>query len=153
MPPVADRAAALRASLALGAGERLAVTVCRLIASKRVDLSIDAVRAAAGRVRLVVVGDGPERPALAQRASDLGSLVTFTGALHRRDALAWIAAADVLLHPSAVEAAPTVVREARALGVPVVACPAGDIEAWAHDDAGIRVAAPAAEALREALES
>jgi teichuronic acid biosynthesis glycosyltransferase TuaC len=152
VPPVADRAAALRASLALIGGEGLAVTACRLIASKRVELAIDAVRTAGGRVRLVVVGDGPERPSLAQRAADLGSTVTFTGALPRREALAWVAAADVLLHPSAVEAAPTIVREARALGVPVVACDAGDIAAWAHDDPGIRVAAPTAEALASALE-
>lgn len=154
VPPVADRAAALRASLALAAGERLAVTACRLIASKRVELAIDAVRAAPGdaaRLRLVVVGDGPERPSLAQRAAELGPAVTFTGALPRREALAWVAAADVLLHPSAVEAAPTVVREARALGVPVVACDAGDIQAWADADPGIRVAAASAEALRGAL--
>jgi len=152
VPAVADRAAALRASLALGPDERLAVTVCRLIASKRVDLAIDAVRTTVGRVRLVVVGDGPERPSLTQRAADLGPIVTFTGALPRREALAWVAAADVLLHPSTVEAAPTVVREARALGVPVVACDAGDIAAWAHDDPGIRVAAPSAQALASALE-
>ncbi|MFS8070516.1 MAG: glycosyltransferase, partial [Byssovorax sp.] len=74
------------------------------------------------------------------RAASLGARARFTGALHRREALAWVAAADVLLHPSAVEAAPTVIREARALGTRVVACDAGDIRAWAHDDAGITMA-------------
>jgi teichuronic acid biosynthesis glycosyltransferase TuaC len=162
VPAVADRAAALRASLALAPGERLAVTVCRLVAPKRVELAIDAVHALRDRVRLVVVGDGPEQAALVKRArgdgaaasasaSAFGATVTFMGALPRREALAWVAAADVLVHPSAVEAAPTVVREARALGVPVVACDAGDIAAWAHDDARIRVAPANAEGLARAL--
>lgn len=153
VPEVGDRAAALRASLGLAAGQRLAVAACRLIDSKRVDLAIDAVRATSGRVRLVVIGDGPERAALARRAADLGASVTFTGALHRREALAWVAAADVLVHPSAVEAAPTVVREARALGVRVVACDSGDVASWARDDAGIDVVAASVEAIAHALEA
>ncbi len=149
VPRDAARALALRASLDLGADERLAVAACRLIPSKRVELAIAA--ASASRVRLVVVGDGPERPALTRRAEELGAKVTFTGALPRREALAWMAAADVLLHPSAVEAAPTVVREARALGVPVVACDAGDVTAWAKDDPGIRVVEATVEALAGSL--
>ncbi len=130
------------------------MTACRLIASKRVELAIDAVRLA-GRPRCAWSwsATAPSAPRSRDAPSDLGPTVTFTGALPRREALAWMAAADVLLHPSAVEAAPTVVREARALGVPVVACDAGDIAAWAHDDPGIRVAAPTAEALASALES
>jgi glycosyltransferase involved in cell wall biosynthesis len=166
VPDVAEHAASLRASCALAPGAKLAVTACRLIATKRVELAVDAVRAAGAGFRLVIVGDGPERAALAERAADLasrgprstteraeprGGWVTFTGALPRREALAWVAAADVLLHPSAVEAAPTVVREARALGVPVIACDAGDIAAWARDDAGIRVVDATAKAFACAL--
>ena len=151
VPSVADRRESLRASLALRAGERLAVTACRLIPSKRVELAVEAVHALGGGARLVVVGDGPERASLTRLATELGAAVTFTGALPRREALAWIAAADVLVHPSAVEGAPTVVREARALGVRVVACDAGDIAAWAHDDPGICVAEPSARMLAEAL--
>jgi glycosyltransferase involved in cell wall biosynthesis len=151
VPEVASRAASLRASLSLAPGERLVVSAGRLISTKRVHLAIDAVRAAGGGVRLVVVGDGPARAALVQRAEGLASSVTFVGAVPRREAVAWVAAADVLVHPSAVEAAPSVVREARALRVPVVACDAGDIAAWAHDDPGIRVVEPTAEALARAL--
>jgi glycosyltransferase involved in cell wall biosynthesis len=153
VPDVGARAAGQRASLGLGDGERVVVTACRLIPSKRVALAIAAVRAAGGGLRLVVVGDGPERAALADEARALGAAVTFTGTLPRREALAWVAAADVLLHPSAVEAAPTVIREARALGVPVIACDAGDVAAWAADDAGIRVVEATAEALGRALAS
>jgi glycosyltransferase involved in cell wall biosynthesis len=152
VPDVAARARELRASLGLAPGERLAVVACRLIATKRVDLALDAAAAARstagdGRLRLLVIGDGPEHAALARRAETLGPAVTLLGALPRREALAWIAAADVVVHPSAVEAAPTVVREARALGVRVVACDSGDVATWASSDAGIAIAAPTGDAL------
>jgi glycosyltransferase involved in cell wall biosynthesis len=154
VPDVADRAAAIRASLALAEGERLVVVAARLVASKRVDLALDAVHATRAPVRIVVLGDGPERAALTGRAADLGlgPRASFLGARPRRDALAWIAAADVLLHASALEAAPTVVREARLLGTPVVACASGDLAAWAADDAGILLAEPTATALGRALD-
>ncbi|WP_437534392.1 glycosyltransferase [Sorangium sp. So ce726] len=169
LPAVAGRAAVLRSEIVKGPGERLAVVACRLIPTKRVELAIEAVRAAGPGLRLVVVGDGPERGALERLASrgDLDSrsprgagiratsegsaAVRFTGTLPRREALAWIGAADVLLHPSSHEAAPTVVREARALGVPVIACDAGDVVAWARSDDGILVADGTAQSLAAAL--
>ncbi|WP_437816884.1 glycosyltransferase [Sorangium sp. So ce1078] len=166
LPLVAERAGALRRELVQRPGERLAVVACRLIPTKRVELAIEAARAAGAGLRLVIVGDGPERAALERLAShgapdaassrggDGGAgdaAVRFTGTLPRSEALAWIGAADVLLHPSSHEAAPTVIREARALGVPVVACDAGDVVAWATDDDGILVAEGTAESLAAAL--
>ncbi|AGP34976.1 glycosyltransferase [Sorangium cellulosum] len=160
LPPVAERAAALRSELVQRPGDRLAVVACRLIPTKRVELAIEAARAAGAGLRLVIVGDGPERAALerlarraaaeSSRGAD-GAAVRFTGTLPRSEALAWIGAADVLLHPSSHEAAPTVIREARALGVPVIACDAGDVVAWARDDDGILVAEGTAESLGAAL--
>jgi len=153
LPDVAPRAAAIRAGLGLAPGERLAVTAGRLIPSKRVELAIAAAQAAARAaqpVRLAVIGDGPARPALERIAAS--PAVELLGALPRREALAWIAAADVLIHPSAAEAAPTVIREARALRIPVIACDAGDVAAWADDDPGIRICEPRIEALAKALE-
>jgi len=150
LPDVSARARELRASLRLVSGERLAVAVARLVSSKRIELAIEAMRAAP-RWRLWVVGDGPERASLEQLASERGVVARFVGHALRREALAWIAASDALVHPSAVEAAPTAVREARALGVPVVACEAGDVAAWAQDDAGIQVVAASAEAIAAAL--
>lgn len=160
IPDVAERARALRRGLDLAPAERLAVVACRLLPSKRVELAIAAARAAASPIRLVVVGDGPARPTLERLAGEPGDAtaappphiaITFTGALPRREALAWIAAADVLLHPSSVEAAPTAIREARALGVPVVACDAGDVAAWARNDPAIAVADATGEALAAAI--
>jgi glycosyltransferase involved in cell wall biosynthesis len=65
------------------------------------------------------VGDGPEKGRLEAHARRLGLDTRFVGRTSRADALAWIAAADSLLHASRDEGLSTVVREAEALGVPV----------------------------------
>lgn len=150
VPDVASAASRLRASLDLGSSARLVVVACRLIPSKRVELAIDAARVLGPEVKLVIVGDGPERASLEQRAA---GVAVFKGALPRREALAWIAAADALVHTSAIEAAPTVIREARALDVPVIACDAGDVASWAESDPGIVVAEASAVCVAEALRS
>jgi glycosyltransferase involved in cell wall biosynthesis len=146
LPDVTVQAAALRRTVAC---DRLVVLVARLVASKRVELAIDALQFFSTRVRLHVIGDGPTRASLLAR--DRLHRVTFAGALPRKRTLAWIAAADVLIHTSAAEAAPTVVREARMLGTPVVACDAGDVARWAAVDPGIVVALPQVPALVDAL--
>ncbi len=43
------------------------------------------------------------------------------------------------------------VREARALGTRVVACDAGDVRAWAQDDAGIQMVEPVGAAIAAAV--
>jgi len=84
-------------------------TVTRLIARKRVDRLIFAfARLAAERpdARLVIVGDGPERPALERlvRALGIQDLVQLTGALDARGAQERMARASVMALPSVREA-------------------------------------------------
>jgi teichuronic acid biosynthesis glycosyltransferase TuaC len=110
----------------------LAVVVARLVPGKRVGIALDAI-AHLPAVDVVVIGGGPLLSALQGQFPN----VRFTGELTRSQALEWIAAANVLVSASLLEGAPTVVREARALGVPVVACPAGDLTLWAERDAGL----------------
>jgi teichuronic acid biosynthesis glycosyltransferase TuaC len=110
-------------------GDRLIVVVARLVAGKRVRLALEAVVALPG-ARVVVVGDGPLRGALERAFPD----VLFTGELQRPAALEWVGRADVLVSASRHEGSPLVVREARALGVPVIACASGDLEQWAEED-------------------
>jgi glycosyltransferase involved in cell wall biosynthesis len=121
-----------RRALGIAESDAVAVIVSRLIPEKRVALALQAL-ALVGEVSVIVVGDGPELGPLSARFPG----VRFTGRLARGDALRCIAAADVLVSASAEEGAPTVVREARALGVPVVAVAAGDLAAWAEHDAGL----------------
>lgn len=127
---VPDRRTA-RARLGIGRDERLAVIVGRLVPGKRTDVAITWATARADRV--VVIGDGPAR------GRPETPRVTFLGKLPRPDTLAWIAAADCLVSASRSEGAPTVVREARLLGVPVVTAASGDVAAWAATDPGITV--------------
>jgi teichuronic acid biosynthesis glycosyltransferase TuaC len=94
-------------------------SIGRLVATKRVDV---AVRAASSEAkRLVIVGDGPERPRLERLARELGveRNVTFTGLVARDEALAWLAASTELWFASTAEGSSTVLREAHALGRPV----------------------------------
>jgi glycosyltransferase involved in cell wall biosynthesis len=68
-----------------------------------------------------LVGEGPERKSLEQSAEKLGigQSIRFLG--WRDDALAIMAAADVVVHPSLHEALPSVLIEALALSKPIVA--------------------------------
>lgn len=124
-----------RARLAIPDSDRLAVVVARLVSDKRVAEGLRAARLVPG-LRVVVIGDGPELVELRRSFPE----ARFLGRLPRPDALTWIAAADVLVSASRNEGAPTAIREARALGVPVAARPAGDVERWAESDPGLVVA-------------
>jgi glycosyltransferase involved in cell wall biosynthesis len=121
-----------RAALGIPESKALALIVARLVPEKRVALGLQALSLVSG-VSAVVVGDGPELTSLQARFPN----AHFTGYLPRTEALRWIAAADVLVSASAHEGAPSVVREARALGVPVVAVAAGDLADWATRDPGL----------------
>jgi len=116
MPDIRDEARRKRAA---HGGVELAVCVARLVPGKRVDAVVDFV---AGErtpgTRLVVVGDGPLLPHLERQARRRGVDALFVGRTTRPEALAWIGAADVVLHASAAEGLSTVEREARWLGVP-----------------------------------
>ncbi|MCL2822964.1 MAG: glycosyltransferase [Polyangiaceae bacterium] len=124
---------------------KLAVAVSRLVTSKRVDIAVRATSLLHPEFQLVVIGDGPERANLARLAgANRGGTeqVRFLGAIPRNDTLAWIAAADVLVHMSSAEAAPTVIREARMLGTAVVSTDCGDVSFWSRTDPGIDVVQP-----------
>ena len=102
-------------------------TVTRLIARKQVDRLIRVfARLAAERpdARLVIVGDGPERPALERFVRALGidhqGLVELTGALDARAAQERMASASVMALPSVRESLGAVYLEAMSLGVPAL---------------------------------
>ncbi|ETK33483.1 glycosyltransferase family 4 protein [Microbispora sp. ATCC PTA-5024] len=78
-------------------------------------------------VRLVVVGDGPDRPEVerASRDAALGGRMRLLGAVPNPDLPRLYAAADCLLMPSLEEGFPRVLLEAMACALPVVATDAG----------------------------
>lgn len=122
--PVDDVRAEARARRERLAGRRLYVCAGRLVPSKRVDKVIDYVASSRGHGAgenpvLVVLGDGPEKPRLEQLAHRWHMDVRFLGTTPRAETLAWIGAADEVVHASSAEGLSTVVREAEHLGVPV----------------------------------
>jgi teichuronic acid biosynthesis glycosyltransferase TuaC len=121
-----------RHALGLGDAAKVAVVVARLIPEKRVALALEALTLHPNLL-VLVVGDGPELSLLQARFPE----AQFLGRRSRAATLTVIAAADVLVSASAREGAPTVVREARALGVSVIAVEAGDLATWAERDPGI----------------
>lgn len=139
--PTPERRLELRRSLGAGLGTHVVVVVARLVPEKRVDLAIRSLALLGRDVLLVVVGDGPERTALEQVARANAVRATFTGLLPRVRCLEIIGSADALLATSPTEGAPTVVREARAFGVPVISTDAGDVSRWSERDVGITVCA------------
>lgn len=118
MIDVTDAARARRSELG---ARRLYVCAGRLVASKRVDRVIDYVASTRNGKDpvLVVLGDGPERLRLEKIARAWKLDVRFQGTTPRHETLAWIGAADELVHASKSEGLSTVVREAEQLGVPV----------------------------------
>jgi glycosyltransferase involved in cell wall biosynthesis len=113
-----------RAALGLGDDVRVVASVARLTPHKRhCDLveAFGVVRERVPRAQLLIVGDGPERPALeaAIEKAGLGACVHLLGV--RRDVRAIIDAADVVALSSLWEGLPMVLLEAQARARPVVA--------------------------------
>ena len=114
------RSDTLRASWGAGPGTMGALCVGRLAPEKNlgaVMAALEAMREDDPRVRLVLVGDGPEKARLMQRHPD----VHFAGMRRGEDLAAHYASADVFLFPSVTETYGNVVPEAMASGLAVVA--------------------------------
>jgi glycosyltransferase involved in cell wall biosynthesis len=77
--------------------------------------------------RLVVVGDGPERPALEQLAASLGIAGDTLFAGHSTHAERWLASFHVFALSSDTEQMPISLLEAMAAGVPAVCTDVGDV--------------------------
>jgi len=143
--PVCDAGAAPDPRLLELAADGLlvgAVTVLRRQKAVEVLLAAaPAVLAAVPAARIAIVGDGPERAALAEHAAALGlegdprvAFLPFTGPAARH-----LRALDVYVLPSAWEAFPIGVLEAQACGVPQVATDVGGTREAVVPETGILV--------------
>lgn len=146
--PVAGDRAAARARLGVGE-EPLAVCVGRLHRQKNQGALLDvwpAARAAAPGARLVLVGDGPDRPALEARAVEG---VTFAGQTSAvRD---WLAAASIVVQPSRWEGMSLSLLEALAAARSVVVTDVPGMAEVVTGGAGAVVAPDDPSALRDAI--
>jgi glycosyltransferase involved in cell wall biosynthesis len=107
---------------------------CRLVTVGRLQAPKDAltlVRALAelprGAYEAVIVGDGPDRPALESEVRRLGLESTVGLAGERNDVAQLLAASDVFVLSSRSEGLPLSILEAMAAGLPVVAANVGGV--------------------------
>ena len=152
-PSTRQREAA-RAALGLPPGAFVVGTAGRLDPVKNLDLLLrtHAILAAARhQTHLVIVGDGPERAALTDRAAALGisGSVSFTG--YRDDARFLMSAFDVYVNCSTYEGVSLTILEAMAAELAVVATPVGGTPEVVVDQQTGRLVPASAGLLADAI--
>lgn len=132
LPASAEVVARLRQSLRIPPDAKMLLNVGRLSREKGQAELIEALailrRQHSDReLRLVMVGDGPERKRLERMASAMGlsDWVTFTS--YQSDVSPYYSGADLVVLSSQTEGSPNVLLEAMAAGLPIVATRVGGI--------------------------
>lgn len=133
------------------------VSVGRLVHQKGLDVLLEALGHCSGPAQdwqLVLVGDGPERPALERQAAEAGlaDRVQFAG--FRSDPGRFLAAASVFVLSSRFEGMPNALLEAMAAGLAVIVTDAspGPLEVVEHRRTGLVVPAQDPRALAAAMQ-
>ena len=114
-------------------GEVVIGTVAGLRKVKDLPRLVRAVAALPPHVRLVIVGEGPERAAIAAEAAACGMADRLVMPGFMADPARWIGHFDLLALSSLSEQAPIAVIEAMAAGLPVVSPAVGDVAAMVSD--------------------
>ncbi len=114
----------VRASVGVSENDKLLLCVGRLTDTKRVCDAVAAVDILrkSEPVKLVIVGDGPERGALEAEVASRGLQETVVFAGMRSDVPDLLKAADLFVFPSETEGLPNALIEASLTGLPIVAC-------------------------------
>lgn len=136
------------------ASHRFVLAAGRLIRTKGFDLLLNAFsRVQPHNLRLVILGDGPERDELlaVARQLNISDRVCFPGAVP--DILRWYQRAECFVLSSRNEGWPNVLMEAMAAGCPVVSfrCDYGPAEIVQDGTSGLLVAAGDVNALAHAI--
>jgi glycosyltransferase involved in cell wall biosynthesis len=119
-------------------------TIARHDPVKGVDVLLRALPLLDESVRLVLIGDGPERDALVSLTAELGLVdrVEFRDVPWTERAGDHLAGFDVFVLPSRLEGFPVTIMEAMLAGVPVVATDVGSVRESVTDGVTGRVVAP-----------
>lgn len=130
------------------------LTVGNLMESKNISVLLEAyalLRKTKDQVLLQVVGDGPERTALENKALRLGIPVQFKGTVLRDQILHTYAGADAFVLPSRLETFGIVFVEAMAMGLPSVAVRGGGPEEILEKGGGILIDQAEPALLKDAM--
>ena len=147
----------VREELGLAAGTQLVGTVCGLRPQKALDVLVRAaalLAAAVPNVRVLILGEGPERGRLEALIAELslGSTVVLLGAWPSEQVADFVEALDVGVLSSHFEGMPLAVMELMAAGKPVVATAVGGIPDLVGDGVhGLLVTPGSPDALAEAV--
>lgn len=117
------RCSITRAELGIPASAPLAVFVGRVVAEKNIRFLLEVVSSPElSDAYLLVVGNGPERPALERVAKQMGlnGRVRFVGQVAPDEVPAYVALADFCVTASRIEMLPTAILEALGAGLPVL---------------------------------
>ncbi|HEY9480481.1 MAG TPA: glycosyltransferase, partial [Gemmatimonadaceae bacterium] len=150
---VMERSAA-RKRLGIASDELCIGWVGRLSAEKGPDVFIDAIPLLAPPLPgISIVGNGPDEPALRERAARLGvaERVRWHGIVPGAGAL--LAAFDALVLSSRTEGIPIVLLEAAAAGTPIVTTRVGGVPSMFSDGEALLVAPDSPGALAAAIDA
>jgi glycosyltransferase involved in cell wall biosynthesis len=154
---VKEESLALKASLGIAHDERVALSVGRLSHEKaHADLvsAIGHLRRTLPniKVRLLIVGDGPERGRIEQTiaALRLQDQVNLVGQVS--DVSLYYELADLFVLPSLSEGSPNVLLEAMAASLPIVATAVGGVpEIVSHDESALLIAPRDTRSMAESI--
>jgi glycosyltransferase involved in cell wall biosynthesis len=148
-----DRAAA-RAALGLPPAAPLIGIVATLRSWKGHRYLVEAMRGLPDAAQLVMVGDGPQRPALEALVDKLGLRARVRFAGDQKDVLPWLHALDLFVLPSyANEGVPQALIQAMMAGLPCITTHVGSIaELAVHGKTALVVSPKDVKALRAAIE-
>jgi glycosyltransferase involved in cell wall biosynthesis len=132
--PVAASVEAIRNNNTAGI---LLVTACRLVEPKRPDLSVEVLARLLERgidARLIILGKGPMEEDLRKLiiGKGLENRVSLEG--FRTNVIDYLAAADILLHPSVLDSSSVIIKEAALMEKCVICCTeVGDVDEYILD--------------------
>ena len=141
-----------REALGVREGSFVVGWVGRVSKEKGGDVFVDAIGAAPTSLSGVMIGDGPERAAVEERARALGLGRRFSCVGALADAGRYLSAFDAFALTSRTEGTPMALLEAMCSGVPVVATAVGGVPAVLEGGFGLLVPPERPREIAEALE-
>jgi glycosyltransferase involved in cell wall biosynthesis len=149
-----ENSAVLRAQLGISPDNKVILIVGRLSLEKDHLTLLEAIHRLDPSLspRVVIVGDGPERPRIEERIRSLNLSATATLTGQQNSAEPYYGIADVAVLSSRSEGSPNALLEAMAAGVPIVATRVGGIpEMVADKESALLVAPGDASAMTAAI--